>query len=108
MNLFHQKFWVDIYDDWLENVEEQGVSSDAEYEMLVGDFYKKYDDQFVREYAATNIREDMAESFMHFVLETKPDGDLIYRQKIAFFHDFPELVQLRRQMIQNICSYTQP
>ncbi|MEP0807479.1 MAG: hypothetical protein HRF47_18535 [Chloroflexota bacterium] len=107
-NLFYQKFWADIFDDWLESVAEANVASDEEFDKLVEDFYYRYEDQFVGEYAATNIREDMAESFMYFVLEASPSGNLVFEQKIRFFYEFPELVALRKQIIQNVCSYTQP
>lgn len=108
VNLFYQRFWVDIFDEWLETVEQVSVASDDEYDKLVEDFYARYEDQFVSEYAATNIREDMAESFMYFVLEAAPQGDQTFEEKIRFFSEFPELVVLRKQIIQNVCSYTQP
>ncbi|MFZ5884618.1 MAG: hypothetical protein ACOYYI_12640 [Chloroflexota bacterium] len=108
LNLFYQSFWADIYDEWLESVEEVPVTSSDEYDKLVEDFYFRYEDMFVSSYAATNINEDMAETFMYFVLESKPEGDLIFEQKIRFFYKFPELVSLRAQIIQNVCTYTQP
>lgn len=84
------------------------MNSDEELEDLVHAFYRKHEEQFVREYAATNLREDIAESFMYFVLEPRPRDGSIVSQKIKFFYDFPELVDMRKQMIQNMCSYTQP
>lgn len=107
LNLFHQRFWTGIFDEWLETVDQIRVASDDEYRMLVEGFYDKHEDQFIREYAATNIREDVAESFMYFVIEPKPRGNSVVEQKIRFFYDFPELVSLRKQIIQNVCSYTQ-
>ncbi|MBI4760703.1 MAG: hypothetical protein ACOYYF_08750 [Chloroflexota bacterium] len=108
LNLFYQRFWSDVFDEWFETVEEVPVTSNEEYGKLVTDFYYRYEDLFVNDYAATNIREDMAESFMYFVLEEKPKGDRIFEQKIRFFYEFPELVSLRKQIIQNVCSYAQP
>ncbi|MCE9646074.1 MAG: hypothetical protein K8S20_08755 [Chloroflexi bacterium] len=107
INLFYQDFWTGIFDEWREMVEKPQINSDEEFRVLVHDFYLKHEDQFVREYAATNIREDLAESFMHFVLEPRPAGTGIADQKILFLYNFPELVSMRRQMIQNVCSYTQ-
>ncbi len=101
INRFYQKFWTSIFDEWLETVGE------GELAAYVDRFYEDHEDQFVRPYAATNIKEDIAESFMHFVLDTKPRDSSIVSQKIRFFYEFPELVNLRKQMIQNICSYTQ-
>ncbi len=107
INGFYQKFWVNILDEWRKTVDQPQTKSDEEFRALVRDFYSKHEEQFVREYAATNIREDIAESFMHFVLDPKPTGKGIVDQKILFFYDFPELVAMRQQMIQNVCSYTQ-
>ncbi|GAB4458816.1 MAG: hypothetical protein Kow0070_13020 [Anaerolineales bacterium] len=108
VNLFYQRFWADIFDEWLETVEQVSVASDDGYDILVENFYSRYEDQFVSEYAATNIYEDMAESFMYFVLEAAPQGDQVFEEKIRFFSEFPELAALRKQIIQNVCSYTQP
>ena len=106
--LIYEEFWKgDIYEEWLREVEKQNVDSSDEFRALVEQFYEKYPEQFTREYAATNIHEDLAESFEHFVLEPKPSGDGVVEQKIRFFYDFPELIELRQTMIQNICSYTQ-
>ena len=107
LNLFYQQFWFPIFDAWIENVDQAASTSEDDQRQNVKEFYLDHADQFVREYAATNIREDIAESFMHFVLEPNPEGDSIADQKIQFFYEFPELMALRKQMIQNICSYTQ-
>ena len=107
LNRFYQNYWVDILGEWRDMVERPQTKSDEEFRALVHDFYSRHEDQFVREYAATNIDEDIAESFMHFVLEPKPTGKGVIDQKIRFFYDFPELVSMRQQMIQSVCSYTQ-
>lgn len=107
INLFYQNFWVDIFEEWRDTVEKPQAASDEEFAALRAQFYVKHNEQFVREYAATNIREDMAESFMHFVLKPEPAGENIVEQKMLFFHQFPELKTLRRQIIQSVCAYTQ-
>jgi hypothetical protein len=107
INLFYQKFWKNIFEEWQNEVEMPKVNTPEEFYALVDKFYEKYSEQFVRDYAATNIFEDLAESFEYFVLEPKPNDKNIIAQKIRFFYDFPELVSLRQQMIQSICSYTQ-
>ncbi len=106
VNLFYQKFWTNIFEEWLADVDTPHVTSPEEFRALVHEFYKKHPELFVREYAATNIEEDLAESFVHFVLEPKPAGTDIVAQKIRFYYDFPEMVSLRQHMIENICSYT--
>jgi hypothetical protein len=107
LNLFYQAFWTGIFDEWQKTVSIPDVKSSEERRALVTDFYNLHPEQFVREYAATNIFEDAAESFELFVLDPKPTGDSIVDQKILFYYDFPELVTLRQQMIQNVCAYVQ-
>jgi hypothetical protein len=105
MNLFYQAFWKDVFEEWLTTVAKVHVNSQEEYRALVEKFYSKHSDLFSRDYAATNIHEDMAESFSHFILEPKPAGNSVVEQKARFYYDFPELVQLRQQMIQGMCSF---
>lgn len=87
INVFFDTFWTDIYDEWLE--------SDSESD----EFYLNHEDEFVTDYAATNPAEDIAESFMSFVLEPKPAGDTIAEEKVLFFYEYPELVELRAEII---------
>jgi len=103
INLFYQKFWVSLFDEWWEEV----VQSDRtdEPDEIVYDFYLDHSDEFITDYAATNIEEDMADSFEYFVLSPKYVGDSIADQKVSFFYDFPELVDARRQIIQGLCAY---
>ena len=107
INKFYENFWVDIFQEWYDTLGNSQANTDEDFDALRTAFYIKYSDQFVREYAVTNIREDMAESFMHFVLEPQPAGKSIVEQKILFYYQFPELRKLRQQIIQNVCSYTQ-
>lgn len=105
MNLFYRSFWVDLHEEWMEIVYKPHAASPEEFRAFVQTFHDNHPGEFVTDYAATNIKEDMAESFEAFVLSAKPTGDSIADQKILFFYDFPELVTLRQQMIQNLCSY---
>lgn len=60
------------------------------------DFYLKYKDRFVTDYAATNPGEDVAEVFSVFVTQdSAPTGNTIADQKVLAMYNFPELVQLR-------------
>ena len=56
------------------------------------------------DYAATNPGEDIAESFTSFVMEPKPDGDTIAEEKVLFFYEYPELVQLRAEIVGRVYS----
>lgn len=100
INQFYNQFWTDIYDEWNEiNLEED---EDLYYEKL-DDFYNKYQDQFLTDYAATSPAEDIAESFGFFVFAETPNGDSIAEQKILFFYQFPELIGVRTEILNNLC-----
>ena len=101
MNAFYQEFWTGIYDEWNEiNLIED---EDQFYEAL-DDFYYKYEDQFLTDYSVTHPAEDIAEAFGFFVFAEQPDGDTIAEQKILFFYQYPELVQLRSEILSNLCG----
>lgn len=101
INAFYEEFWLDIYDEWNEiNLEED---EDLYYEKL-DDFYLKYEDQFLTDYSVTHPAEDIAEAFGFFVFAEKPAGDSIAEDKILFFYNYPELVQLRAEILSNLCA----
>ncbi len=99
--LFYREFWTGIHDEWLDidSIEEQDRLLDA-----LEDFYWKYEGLFVSDYAVTNVEEDFAETFSAFVLNPRPEGSTIAEDKILFFYSFPELVQMRTQIAQGLCS----
>lgn len=101
INAFYNQFWTNIYEEWNKiNLEE---NDDAYYQKL-DDFYAKYKDQFVTDYAVTNPEEDIAESWAFFVLGAKPAGNTIAEEKTLFFYQYPELVQLRQNILNNLCA----
>lgn len=102
---FYKKFWRFIYDDWMKTVAPDDYRDETPFEDRVQKFYKKHADQFIEEYAATNITEDMAVSFEYFVLNQKPQDDSIPSKKIQFFYDYPEIVKMRKEIINGMCSY---
>lgn len=66
------------------------------------DFYEKYKDRFVTEYAASNPAEDVAEVFAVFVTaDNKPTGNTIADKKVLAMYDHPELVELRDKIRAN-------
>ncbi|MDH3394983.1 MAG: hypothetical protein OEL52_02385 [Nitrosopumilus sp.] len=95
INLFNQKFWADIISDWDEI---QYIEDDEEFYEQSDLFYEKFQDRFVSIYSSTNIDEDIAESWTAFVLKDKPKGETISEQKILFFYDFSELVDIREHI----------
>jgi len=103
MNKFFQEFWVDIYPSFKWFYEFDDYDKFEGHNEL---FYQKYKTQFVTWYAATNPSEDFAESFTAFVLQEKPTKSTISfihsDQKILFFYDFPELVEIRDFIRSNL------
>jgi len=101
INHFYQRFWTSIYDEWNQVDQEQ---DELAYYIKLNDFYSKHEDQFVSDYAATNAAEDIAESWAYFVFTPKPDGNTVAEQKILFFYEYPELVELRQEILNNLCN----
>lgn len=100
INEFYIRFWPDLYAEWEQiDLEED---EDTRYTMIE-DFYKTYEDQFVSNYAATSPLEDIAESWSFFVLSPKPELNSIADEKILFFYEYPELVELRTKILKQIC-----
>ena len=100
INAFYEEFWVDIYDEWNEiNL----IEDEDEYYTALDEFYYKYEDQFLTDYSATHPAEDIAEAFGFFVFAEKPNGDTVAEQKILFFYQYPELVELRESILANLC-----
>jgi hypothetical protein len=48
--------------------------------------------------------EDIAESRAIFVLGLEPPGYSVVNQKLLFFDSFPERVNLRAKILQNLCT----
>lgn len=104
INTFYDRFWLDVVDEWKKIDALSTADNQNPYYDKLYAFYQAHQDQFVDDYAATNTSEDMAETFAYFVLSPKPTGDSIRDQKILFFYDYPELVQLRSQILKNLCT----
>jgi hypothetical protein len=94
LNAFYTAFWAGIDAEYRQIEQLSGAAQEA----ALAAFYDKYRDQFVSDYATTNIAEDMAETFAAFVTRERPSGSSIADQKILFFYNFPELVALRDEI----------
>jgi len=90
---FFDRFWSDKKEIWRD----YAIPIDQTYQ-----FYLMYEDHFVSDYAATNLLEDIAESWTHFILRHKPEPQIVADEKILFFYEFPELVELRAYMLYQI------
>lgn len=95
LNQFYQKFWADIFDEWVKKEE---IEDEEEYWEATDKFYEKYKSRFVSDYAATNPGEDIAETFRIFVTDKKPQGKTIAEKKVLFLYSFPELVKMRQEI----------
>ncbi len=104
INTFYDRFWQQIVKEW-QPIDDLSYQDDqSEYYDQLYAFYQKHQDQFVDDYAATDPSEDMAETFAYFVLSPKPKGNTIYEQKMLFYYNYPELVQIREQILQGLCQ----
>ncbi len=101
INAFYQRFWPDIYAEWqkIDSIENEDI-----YYRELNEFYTKYEDQFVTDYAVTNTAEDMAESWSFFILTPRPEGNTIAEEKVVFFYGYPELVELRQSILNRLCT----
>jgi len=62
---------------------------------------------FVTQYGTTNPGEDIAESWTFFVLQNKKTNTTkIKDQKVNYFYQFPELINLRLQIKKNLRTNT--
>lgn len=88
INDFYNRFWKDIIVD---------RNADTSNQL----FYCRHYTDFISSYASTSCTEDFAECFSYYVL---PPNDLTdeMKEKLAFFDKYPELVQLKNQILQNM------
>jgi len=92
VNTFYQRFWKELAP---RIAEIEAIEDDEEYFVALETFYLENKNAFVTEYAATNVEEDIAESFATFILAEQPTGKGLRDQKVLFFYNYPELVSLR-------------
>ena len=90
LHAFSQEFWAGYGD-----AAPDAANTDAD---VAYDFYLEHEEDFVSDYAATNVVEDIAESFMTFVLEDEPTGESVAARKLAFFWNYPEMVDIRERI----------
>jgi len=102
LNRFYERFWVDVYSEW-ESID--NLTQSDSYHRSLADFYARYSDRFVTRYAATSPEEDIAEAWMFFIFTARPDGATIAEQKILFFYEWPELVNLRDFIYARLCTF---
>lgn len=84
---FDERFWLPYGSD--------APTPDDDDADAAATFYAAHEEDFVSDYAATNVVEDFAETFMTFVLEDRPDDSSPVAEKILFFWDVREYVEIR-------------
>ncbi len=89
LNAFYQAFWTDYLDDCL--------ACEDTY-----NFFLRHEEDFVTPYASTDSSEDICESLTFFVLWPEQEGDAVWERKLQFFEAYPELVDFRRTVRDNL------
>lgn len=105
IHAFYNRLWQDINDEWQKiDALQYGTQDLTPYYDGLYKFYKAHQDQFLDDYSATHPDEDIAEAFAYFVFSPKPTGNSIKEQKVAFFYEYPELVELRASILKSLCT----
>lgn len=86
---FQREFWK-AYDD--------APLPDNDDKEVAADFFDSHEEDFVDEYAAWNVVEDFAETFMVFVFEPGYQGTSVIDRKLKFFWDRPDYVEIRKRI----------
>lgn len=96
LNEFYIRYWAYIYEDLLmaERLEDSEEAKNY--------FYLRHLNDFASGYCSTSPAEDIAESFALFVLEDKPQGNSLPEQKIRFFYEFNEFIEIRKEIRENL------
>ena len=84
---FHEQFWAP-YGSAAPDADNADVD-------VAEAFYSQHEEAFVDDYAATNVVEDFAETYMVFVVEDRPTSDSAVAEKLGFFWDRPAEVERR-------------
>ncbi|WP_105615228.1 hypothetical protein [Vallitalea okinawensis] len=103
LNQFYQQFWSKINDEYMK-IQDLGEEDPEQAEEEAMKFYEKYQDQFVSDYASSDPVEDIAESFIHFVLKDKPAGKTIADKKVLFFYEYEELIKVRDEIRTSLAN----
>lgn len=86
---FHKEFWAQYTD---------APPTGNDDEDIAQDFFDDHEDEFVDEYAAWNVVEDFAETFVVFASEPGYHGASVIDRKLKFFWDRPDYVEIRKRI----------
>ncbi|SHG61730.1 hypothetical protein [Ornithinibacillus halophilus] len=96
---YYQEFWEDIDKEFRQ------INWETEDDYK--EFFLKYEDRFFNSYQGTYPEEDLAESFTFFVMmnsseiHSEENSEMKY-DKVDFFYQYDELVELRTMILENI------
>lgn len=98
LNQFHKLFWGGVSRYYKDNVYKPREDFQG--------FYELNEDNFFTPYAASNPYEDFAESFTAFVIGPAPFPEEVEPkyEKINFFYQYRELVELRAKLLENMVA----
>jgi hypothetical protein len=88
INTFQKTYWANYGPESIDNEDQQQAMTR----------FESAPDDFINDYAATNSIEDLAETWAHFVLKAKPDGEALKYQKIRSLYNYPELIKERQRI----------
>ncbi|MDN9008508.1 hypothetical protein [Brevibacillus laterosporus] len=100
LNTFYQQFWSMYEKEWKQT----NVENDASAKRV---FYDAYHQEFVSEYAITNVAEDWAETFTMFTLhdfsqnETTSESQQKFA-KMKSLYAYSELVKVRTEILYHV------
>ncbi len=77
------------------------LSGEARFEASL-DYYEQNGDRFVSDYATVSPDEDMAETFVTFILEDRAEGESTAQVKQNFFYTDADLVEVRTELQKNL------
>lgn len=98
-------FWREFWSGYGDDAPDAALKDDD----VTQAFYEAHEEDFVTSYAATNAAEDIAESFMAYVIEPVPDPSRsVVAAKMAFFERYPELAAIRERIRAEFGDMLQP
>ncbi|MEM9336725.1 MAG: hypothetical protein AAGA35_02645 [Patescibacteria group bacterium] len=97
---FTDEFWSS--EDFRHSDEARELSGDERFDLLEA-YYEDKEDEFVTDYATILPDEDVAETFVEYVLlDRLPTGDDIVDEKIRFFDDYTVFIDARDEIRDNL------
>ncbi len=98
-NKFKDMFWTTSDTRHEGRVKQASASTRF---SIMSDYYDNNSSRFVSDYATMNPDEDMAETFLAFILEDKPLGLDLKERKILAFYEEADFVKIRTKLRLNL------